>query len=80
MAPSRSDYDGASRGVFIFGGIAFAGVFLLVLLGVDSKQMVELMVTTMGPLFAVLGLAVLLVGMSTAIVYLFTVPIPLRRA
>ena len=80
MAPSRSDYDGTSRGVFIFGGIPFAGVFLLVLLGVDSKQMVELMVTTMGPLFAVLGLAVLLVGMSTAIVYLFTAPIPLRRA
>lgn len=79
MAPSWSDYHGATRGVFIFGGIVFAGVFLLALAGTDSTKMVDGMITTMGPLFAVLGLAVLLVGISTAIVYLFTALIPLRR-
>ena len=79
MAPSWSDYHGASRGVFIFGGIVFAGVFLLALAGTDSNKMVDGMIMTMGPLFAVLGLAVLLVGISTAIVYLITALIPLRR-
>ncbi|MFK7767691.1 MAG: hypothetical protein AB8B55_10760 [Mariniblastus sp.] len=76
MAPSPSDYHGASRGVFIFGGIIFAAVFLLALVGTDSKKMVDGMVMTMGPLFAVLGLAVFLVGITTAIVYLITSFIP----
>jgi hypothetical protein len=78
MAPSGSDYRGASRGVLLFGGIALIGVFLLALLGVNSEKMVDGMIGTMGPLFAIFGLTIVLCGITTAIVWLITSFIPQR--
>ena len=78
MAPSGSDYRGASRGVYLFGGIVLAGVFLLAFAGIDSSQMVDVMISTMGPLFAIFGLTIVLCGLTTAIVWLITSFIPPR--
>ena len=78
MAPSWSDYRGASRGVYVFGALVVAGVFLLALMGTDSGRMVDGMIGTMGPLFAILGLTVVLCGISTAIVWAITSFIPQR--
>ena len=78
MAPSWSDYRGASRGVYLFGAIILAGVFLLALLGTDSARMVDGMIASMGPLFAILGLTIVLCGLTTAIVWLVTSFIPQR--
>ena len=78
MAPSWSDYRGASRGVYIVGAFIIAGVFLLALLGTDSARMVNGMIGTMGPLFAILGLTIVLCGIATAIVFAITWFIPQR--
>ena len=72
MAPSPSDYEGAWNGIFIFGAVLIAGVFLLAVAGVDSNSMVNTMVGTMGPLFAILGLAVVLCSIAAVIVYAIT--------
>ncbi len=72
MAPSPSDYEGAWNGVFIVGTVLIAGVFLLALAGVDADRMVNTMVGTMGPLFAILGLAVVLCSIAAVIVYAIT--------
>jgi hypothetical protein len=78
MAPSGSDYQGASRGVYLFGGIVLVGVFLLAFVGIDSVQMVDGMIATMGPLFAIFGLTIVLCGITTAIIWLITSFIPQR--
>jgi len=76
MAPSPSDYKGAWNGVFIFGTILIGGAFLLALAGVDADRMVNTMVGTMGPLFAILGLAVVLCSIAAVIVYAITGLLP----
>jgi hypothetical protein len=72
MAPSWSDYQGASRGVILVGVILVVGVFLLALAGTDSQNMVNGMIAILGPLFAVFGLTMLLCGIAAAIVYIVT--------
>ena len=76
MAPSPSDYEGASNGVFIFGGLLIASVFVLAIAGVDSQRMVDTMVRTMGPLFAIFGLTVVLCSIAAIIVYAVTAFLP----
>lgn len=76
MAPSWDDYQGASRGVILVGAILIVGVFLLALAGTDSQKMVNGMIGILGPLFAVLGLTIVLCGIAAAIVYLLTSFIP----
>jgi hypothetical protein len=78
MAPSGSDYRGASRGVYLFGGITIALVLILAFAGVDSERMVSGMVGTFGPLFAIFGLTIVLCGIATVIVWLITSFIPRR--
>lgn len=78
MAPSGSDYRGASRGVFLLGGILLIGVFSLALGGIDSNAMLDGMIGIFGPLFAIFGLTIVLCGISTAIVWLITSFIPQR--
>lgn len=78
MAPSGSDYRGASRGVYLFGGILVVVVFVLALSGVNSASMVDGMLGTMGPLFAIFGLTIVLCGITTAIVWVVTSFIPQR--
>lgn len=72
MAPSPSDYEGAKNGIFIFGGLMIGSVILLAIAGVDSKEMANMMILTLGPLFAILGLAIVLCGIAAVIVYALT--------
>ena len=78
MAPSRCDYQGASRGVIWVGGILLISVFLLACAGVNGQQMINGMIGIMGPLFAVLGLAILLCGLTTTVVFSLTAFMPVR--
>lgn len=78
MAPSRCDYQGASRGVIWVAGILLVSVFLLACVGVNSQQMIDGMIGIMGPLFAVLGLAILLCGLTTTLVFSLTALMPIR--
>jgi len=78
MAPSRCDYQGASRGVIWVGGILLISVFLLACAGVNGQQMINGMIGIMGPLFAVLGLATLLCGLTTTLVFSLTAFMPVR--
>lgn len=78
MAPSRCDYQGASRGVIWVGGILLISVFLLACAGVNGQQMINGMIGIMGPLFAVLGLAILLCGFTTTLVFSLTAFMPVR--
>lgn len=78
MAPSRCDYQGASRGVIWVGGILLISVFLLACAGVNGQQMINGMIGIMGPLFAVLGLAILLCGLTTTLVFSLTAFMPVR--
>ena len=72
MAPSPSDYEGAKNGIVIFGGLMIGSVILLAIAGVDSKEMANMMILTLGPLFAILGLAIVLCGIAAVIVYALT--------
>lgn len=76
MAPSGSDYRGASRGVLLAGGLLLGSTLLLAFLGIGLNRVIHAFVAAAGPLFAILGLTVLLVGIATAVVYLLTAFVP----
>lgn len=76
MAPSRSDYQGASRGVILFAAILLVVAMVLALAGANAQSMIEGMIGIMGPLFGVLGLAVVLCGVAALIVFLLTTFFP----
>ncbi len=76
MAPSGSDYHGASRGGFLAGGLLFGCTLLLAASGFQLNTVVHAFVSAAGPLFAILGLTILLCGLSTLVVYLVTTLIP----
>jgi hypothetical protein len=73
MAPSRSDYAGASRGVLIALTALFAGTFFLALLNVPANKAIHSFLTATGPLFAILTLTVALCGLAAMLVCLATV-------
>lgn len=80
MAPSPSDYQGARRGLFwVLGGLLLVSVGFS-LLGTDPGSLMEGMLSLLGPLFAVLGLAVVLCGLGTALVWLLTAWVPIKYA
>lgn len=78
MAPSPSDYQGASRGVFLVGGVLLLIAFGLALMGTDSQSLVSGMVGLLGPLFAVFGFAIVLCGAIAVIVWVVTSFFPKR--
>jgi hypothetical protein len=78
MAPSPSDYEGASRGVYFLGGGLLIVVFGLAAMGTDTNSMIDGMIGLLGPLFAVLALTIVLCGIATAIVWLVTSVFPKR--
>lgn len=72
MAPSRSDYEGASKGVVIALTAMFAATSLLALINVPANKAIHSFLTATGPLFAILSLTVALCGLATLLVYLGT--------
>lgn len=78
MAPSRSDYDGASRGVLLVLGIAIAILLLVALLGFETDQLVQSGLQLLRPVFALQLIAVVICVFATVIVYLITAAFPER--
>lgn len=78
MAPSRSDYDGASRGVFWVSLFLIGSVLLVAMIGLETKSLIELLVQAMTPIFAILTLAIVICSFATAIVYGLTAFFPRR--
>ena len=76
MAPSWSDYRGATRGVFLAGAILLAVTLIMAAVGVDLNRMINAFVGATGPLYAILGLTVVLCFFATVVVFLFTAFIP----
>ena len=80
MAPSPSDYEGASRGVYLVGGglLLFTGG--LAAAGTDSGSMVEGMIGILGPLFAILAITIVLCAIASGFVWIVTAAFPKRFA
>lgn len=78
MAPSRSDYDGASRGVIYVSVFLIGSVLLIAMLGFETSSLIELAVQLMTPIFAILALAIVLCCFATVIVFGLTVPFKKR--
>jgi hypothetical protein len=76
MAPSPSDYEGASRGVFLVGGGLLVITIGLASFGTNSESMIDGMVAVLGPLFAVFALTIVLCSIATALVWLITMAFP----
>ena len=78
MAPSPSDYEGASRGAYLVGGglLLFTGG--LAAAGTDSGSMVEGMIGIMGPLFAILAITIVLCAVASGFVWIVTAAFPKR--
>jgi hypothetical protein len=72
MAPSRSDYHGAARGLAIALIALFGVTFLLALANVPLNKAIHTFLKATGPLFAILSLTVGLCGLATLLVYLAT--------
>ena len=78
MAPSRSDYAGARRGLWIFlAGVAVI-VVLIAMVTKNNPQSVLWLATLMSPLLAVLLLTVALCGTAAAAIYVLTSFFPVR--
>lgn len=78
MAPSPSDYEGASRGViFVIGGLLVVA-FVSALLKLSPMTLLEGMIALLGPLFAVFGFAVILCSLMTLLVWGVTSLFPKR--
>ena len=78
MAPSPSDYRGASRGVYLVGGGLLLFTFVLAAAGTDAESLVDGMIGLLGPLFAVFGLTIVLVGLTALLVQIATSFFPQR--
>lgn len=78
MAPSPSDYEGASRGViFVIVGLLVLTVGLAAA-GIDSHRMIEGMISVLGPLFAILAITIVLCAIATGFVWIITAAFPQR--
>ena len=80
MAPSPSDYEGASRGVYLVGGGLLLFTGSLAATGTDSGSMVEGMIGILGPLFAILAITIVLCAIASGFVWIITAAFPKRFA
>ena len=78
MAPSRSDYAGATHGALLLGGIVGGIVLLVSVLGIDSISASVAVMNFISPVLAVMMLAIVLCVVAAVIVYLLTMLFPVR--
>ena len=78
MAPSPSDYEGASRGVIFVGGGLIVLAVGLAAVGIGSQDMIEGMIGLLGPLFAILAITVVLCAIASVFVWVITAAFPQR--
>lgn len=80
MAPSRSDYAGAFRGVLLLLAIAAAlTVLVFGILRLDGEKVVNELAVWLMPLFVVASLAAALVTVAAALVMVLTALVPRGR-
>ncbi len=73
MAPSRSDYDGASRGVSMVILVVVICLSLISLLGFETDRVVQAMLRFMSPVFGLQVIAIVICAFATTIVWLLTI-------
>ena len=78
MAPSPSDYKGASRGVIFVTAALIVFTVGLAASGTDSDSMIEGMIGMLGPLFAILAITMVLCAIATGFVWVITAAFPQR--
>jgi hypothetical protein len=76
MAPSRSDYFGATQGIVLTSSVLLGTTLVLALVGVPLNKAINSFLSSTSLLFAVLSLAVMLCGLATVTVYIATSFIP----
>lgn len=76
MAPSGSDYRGASRGVWLLSALCFGLVLLLCFATGNSERLLPAAMEILAPFFAVLLLALILCSVAAIVTYLVTIPFP----
>jgi hypothetical protein len=74
MAPSRSDYDGARRGVWMLAIVVFVGVFVLSFLTGNSESLLPGVLEILAPVFSLLMLAVILCVLTAILTFVVTLP------
>jgi multisubunit Na+/H+ antiporter MnhB subunit len=78
MAPSRSDYAGARRGLVIFLAVIGASTLLLALVLKYNPQFAMWLVAAISALLSLLMLTVILCAVASAAVYVVTHLFPVR--
>jgi hypothetical protein len=78
MAPSRSDYDGASRGVTMVVLAMVAVLLLISLLGYQTDRIVETMLRFLSPIFGLQVIAIVICAFATLVVHVLTAFFPER--
>lgn len=78
MAPSRSDYDGASRGVLMVVLFAVACLLLVSLMGFETDRVVQSMLRLMSPIFGLQVIAIVICVFATLVVFVLTSFFPQR--
>ena len=78
MAPSRSDYDGASRGVTMVVGSLILLLLAVSLIGVETDLVVRSAMRLLSPIFGLQVIAIVICEFATAVVYLLTAIFPQR--
>ena len=76
MAPSASDYKGATRGALMLGFLLALLALVLAAMKTDTSLLLTSVIGILSPVFAVFGLTIVLCALSTVIVYLLTMFIP----
>ncbi len=78
MAPSRSDYDGAKRGVLLLSAIVVPAVMAVVVLRYwltgNTESLLPAVMEIMAPIFALLLLALILSSIAAIVIFLVTLP------
>ena len=78
MAPSRSDYDGASRGVFLVTATVIGCLLLVSLMGFETDRVVARMLRFLSPVYGLQVIAIVICAFATVVVHLLTLAFPER--
>ena len=78
MAPSRSDYEGASRGVWMVVLAMIACLLLVSLGGFETDRLVHTMLRFLSPVFGLQVIAIVICALATAVVHILTAFFPER--
>jgi len=80
MAPSTSDYEGASRGVWMVVFALVACVLVVSLLGVETDRAVQSILRFLSPVFGLQLIAIVICCFATTVVHVLTSFFPERFA